>query len=242
MARLPQPGRDMGAWGDILNEFLLQEHNSDGTLKLRTSGDLDKEPIIESGSVSQYWRGDKTWQALDKTVVGLSAVNNTSDDDKPVSSATQTALNEKVNTNGSAISGDLTFASDVGLTFNGSNQYLKWATGEGLWLAVADDNKNLKFSYGGGSGRLVIDQYGYGEVARFSNGALSMRSHYIKDVADPYDASDAATKNYVDTKGWSDAPATTSSAGIAGQKAYDNQYMYVCVSTDTWRRVALEAW
>jgi len=31
--RLPNPGQDSGTWGEILNEFLSVEHNSDGTLK-----------------------------------------------------------------------------------------------------------------------------------------------------------------------------------------------------------------
>ena len=34
MARLPIPGGDDGAWGDILNNFLRIEHNSDGTQKI----------------------------------------------------------------------------------------------------------------------------------------------------------------------------------------------------------------
>ncbi len=33
MARLPVPGNDDGAWGDILNDFLSVELNADGTLK-----------------------------------------------------------------------------------------------------------------------------------------------------------------------------------------------------------------
>ncbi len=33
MARLPQPGGDKGTWGEVLNEYLGVEHNSDGTLK-----------------------------------------------------------------------------------------------------------------------------------------------------------------------------------------------------------------
>lgn len=33
MTRLPLPGSDDGKWGDILNDFLLREHNEDGTLK-----------------------------------------------------------------------------------------------------------------------------------------------------------------------------------------------------------------
>ncbi len=37
MARLPIPGSDNGTWGDLLNEFLLTEHNPDGSLKLANS-------------------------------------------------------------------------------------------------------------------------------------------------------------------------------------------------------------
>lgn len=35
-----------------------------------------KEPFISPGTSAQYWRGDKTWQTLDKSAVGLSAVPN----------------------------------------------------------------------------------------------------------------------------------------------------------------------
>lgn len=35
--RLPQPGNDTGTWGSILNDFLLVEHNIDGTLKANTT-------------------------------------------------------------------------------------------------------------------------------------------------------------------------------------------------------------
>lgn len=55
-----------------------------------------KEATISAGTTAQYWRGDKTWQTLDKTTVGLTNVDNTSDANKPVSTATQTALNAKL--------------------------------------------------------------------------------------------------------------------------------------------------
>ncbi|MFA5724159.1 MAG: hypothetical protein WC979_07935, partial [Candidatus Pacearchaeota archaeon] len=35
------------------------------------------EPVISTGSVSQYWRGDKSWQTLDKSAVGLGSVEDT---------------------------------------------------------------------------------------------------------------------------------------------------------------------
>ncbi len=40
MARLPVPGSDDGTWGGVLNDFLAQEHNADGTLKIKTDGTL----------------------------------------------------------------------------------------------------------------------------------------------------------------------------------------------------------
>lgn len=180
MARLPQSGGDDGTWGQVLNDFLLQSHTSDGLLKpgivqasnlaqdavdttalapnsvtntilavsggsdgqvlakdstqsggmkwnpigqsappatasslgtVQLAGDLggtavsptvpalaNKEPTIAAGTVQQYYRGDKSWQTLDKTAVGLGAANNTADIDKPVSTAVQTALNAKADT------------------------------------------------------------------------------------------------------------------------------------------------
>jgi len=51
-----------------------------------------KEPTITAGTTGQYYRGDKTFQTLDKNAVGLSNVDNTSDANKPVSSAQATAI------------------------------------------------------------------------------------------------------------------------------------------------------
>jgi hypothetical protein len=59
------------------------------------SGNLAVEPTITAGTTGQYYRGDKSFQTLDKTAVGLANVDNTSDANKPVSTATQTALNAK---------------------------------------------------------------------------------------------------------------------------------------------------
>ncbi len=41
---------------------------------------------------------------------------------------------------------------------------------------------------------------------------------------------------------WVSPPATATSAGTAGQMAYAAPYLYVCVDTNTWRRVALSTW
>lgn len=62
------------------------------------SGNISVEPVITAGTTAQYYRGDKTFQTLDKSAVGLGNVDNTSDANKPVSTATQTALNAKQDT------------------------------------------------------------------------------------------------------------------------------------------------
>lgn len=38
------------------------------------------------------------------------------------------------------------------------------------------------------------------------------------------------------------APPTSTSIGIAGDIAYDEQYFYVCVATNKWVRNALASW
>jgi len=38
------------------------------------------------------------------------------------------------------------------------------------------------------------------------------------------------------------APAYTTSSGTAGTIAYDTSSIYVCVSSNTWRRAALTTW
>lgn len=48
MARLPKVGGDTGNWGTILNDYLDQSHNDDGTLKTDTVG----APQLKSNSVT----------------------------------------------------------------------------------------------------------------------------------------------------------------------------------------------
>lgn len=59
------------------------------------AGITGKENTITAGTTAQYYRGDKTFQTLNKAAVGLSNVDNTSDANKPISTATQSALDAK---------------------------------------------------------------------------------------------------------------------------------------------------
>ena len=40
----------------------------------------------------------------------------------------------------------------------------------------------------------------------------------------------------------SDAPSNASDTGAPGEIRWDTNYIYVCVATDTWKRVAISTW
>lgn len=58
-----------GVWGAITGTLSSQSD-------LQTALNA-KEGTIAAGTTSQYWRGDKSWQTLDKAAVGLGSVENT---------------------------------------------------------------------------------------------------------------------------------------------------------------------
>ena len=37
-------------------------------------------------------------------------------------------------------------------------------------------------------------------------------------------------------------PASASATGTAGTIVYDSSFLYVCIATDTWKRVAIATW
>lgn len=53
-----------------------------------------KQASLPNGTANQYLRGDKTFQSLNKSAVGLPNVDDTPDAEKPVSNPQQTALNK----------------------------------------------------------------------------------------------------------------------------------------------------
>lgn len=40
--------------------------------------------------------------------------------------------------------------------------------------------------------------------------------------------------------GWSPVPGSSGAVGKAGQKAYDSDYLYICVAANTWKRIAFD--
>ncbi len=107
MSRLPQPGNDNGIWGDVLNDYLSQVHNADGTLKngIVTEAVLSPSAQTKLNNVG----GTPDWasitnkptviaagsdQASARMAIGLGNVDNTSDVIK--NSATATLTNKTI--------------------------------------------------------------------------------------------------------------------------------------------------
>jgi hypothetical protein len=113
--RLPTPGGDDGNWGDILNAYLNVSLAVDGSLNSNVVGTNQ----IQSGAVTNFQldsttqssllKADSALQSapvssvnsmtgavsLVKADIGLGNVDDTSDISKPISTATQAALNAK---------------------------------------------------------------------------------------------------------------------------------------------------
>ena len=66
---------------------------TDGNLHVPVTGTTNSGKVLMAGASA----GSFSWQALTKTNFGLGNVDNTSDVNKPISTATQTALNAKLN-------------------------------------------------------------------------------------------------------------------------------------------------
>lgn len=79
----------------------------DNSTKIASTAYVDvglatKQATIATGTTSQYYRGDKVFATIPKADVGLGNVDNTSDANKPISTAQQAALDGKLSATSAA--------------------------------------------------------------------------------------------------------------------------------------------
>ena len=98
MTRLPQPGGDQDTWGNVLNDFLSQSHNTDGTLKTDTVGPAQLKPSavasanLADGAVTSQKLDTATQTSLTKADGSLQASNDLSDVPTPATARTNLGL------------------------------------------------------------------------------------------------------------------------------------------------------
>lgn len=116
-----------------------------------------KEPSITVGTIAQYWRGDKLWQTLDKTAVGLGNVDNTSDSTK--NSATATLTNKRITARTGTVASTATPSINIDNVDYYSITALATAitsvsytgtptTGQTLWISITDNGTARAIAWG----------------------------------------------------------------------------------------------
>ena len=136
------------------------------------SGNIAVEPSITATTSADYYRGDKTFATLNKTAVGLGNVDNTSDANKPVSTATQTALDAKtaklITTNRQTASYTLVIGdADKLVEINN-------ASANNLTVPL---NSSVAFSTGT---QILLAQYGAGQTTIVATSGVTIRSNGAK--------------------------------------------------------------
>jgi hypothetical protein len=136
------------------------------------SGNIAVEPLITATTSADYYRGDKTFATLNKAAVGLGNVDNTSDANKPVSTATQTALDAKTN---KLIVANRQTASYT-LVLSDADKLVEMNVGSANNLTVPL-NSSVAFSTGT---QILLAQYGAGQTTIVATSGVTIRSNGAK--------------------------------------------------------------
>jgi len=131
-----------------------------------------KEPTITATTSADYYRGDKTFATLNKSAVGLSNVDNTSDANKPVSTATQTALDAK--TNKLVVTNRQTASYTLLLSDADKLVEMNVASANNLTVPL---NSSVAFSTGT---QILLAQYGAGQTTIVATSGVTIRSNGAK--------------------------------------------------------------
>jgi hypothetical protein len=136
------------------------------------SGNVAVEPPITATTSADYYRGDKTFATLNKAAVGLGNVDNTSDANKPVSTATQTALDAK--TNKLVVANRQTASYTLVLSDADKLVEMNVASANNLTVPL---NSSVAFSTGT---QILLAQYGVGQTTIVATSGVTIRSNGAK--------------------------------------------------------------
>ena len=158
--------------------------------------------------------------------------------DLTITTAAQTNVTSVGTLSSLAISGDLTVDTST-LKVDSTNNRV--GIGTATPASHLDVFGNLQIGNGGGGAHLKFNATNL----YFNNVANGIQASIINGkfgigTTDPTEALDINSDAIrIRT---SQTPATAGAAGTAGMIAWDANYIYVCVDTNTWKRVAIGAW
>lgn len=135
---------------DTLNELATALGNDPNFATTVTNSIATKEPAITAGTTAQYYRGDKTFQTLDKTAVGLGSVTNDSqlkrsaNDFNTFTEKTTPAANDILIIEDSAASGAKKYIKYSNLGISSGSGATAWqdlpSVAAGTWIKATTTN------------------------------------------------------------------------------------------------------
>jgi len=131
MARLPIPGSDDGTWGGILNDFLNQEHNADGTQKtlgITKGGTGATDAATARTNLNVVARGDLVLNVKDYGAKGDGTTDDTAAIQAAIDSLKNTSISATAHRGGTVyfppgrykITSTLTITQTGGITLRGA--------------------------------------------------------------------------------------------------------------------------
>ena len=219
---------DFPATGESGKIYVAKDTNK--TYRWGGSGYVEISASLALGETSSTaYRGDRGKTAYDhsqlvadnphnttKSMIGLGNVDNTSDTNKPISTATQTALNLKADlVEGKVPVEQLPAPVVPEVEYDGASTTTADTTVNNIdktievdvikvphVLTILDENTNVTSTFDGSA-----------DVNVTINSGVTLRTI-----------------------------ASSTDKGKIGEFCYDADYLYICVATDTWKRVALDNW
>lgn len=135
------------------------------------------------------------------------------------------------------VNADITFEYNNANTGLMSNVSLIANTGQRVITETVQtiNNSGLELYNQSGTGVFVSDSGNVGIKNIVPAYALDVSGDINVDASSEYKVGGVSWRQAI----WVEPPSTASSVGVSGTMAYNNDYFYVCVAANTWKRTAL---
>ena len=137
------------------------------------------------------------------------------------------------------INTDITFEYNDANTGLVSNVSLIANTGQRVITETVQtiNNSGLELYNQSGTGVFISDSGNVGVKNITPEYALDVSGSINVDASSEYKVGGVSWRQAI----WVEPPSTASSVGVSGTMAYSNDYFYVCVAANTWKRTALSS-